>query len=131
MRDETYLYAGYFFDVELAKKAAKGYDSHLVHSHRSVGGAKVALPKNEYDLGSPVIFLSFVNPSTNEVGVLLVDGNHRMQWAAKHNLKLEAVFLTPLDSWAVAGYHQCKWWERKWVWRKLVASAKFYGVTFT
>jgi len=123
------LYGGYVFDVEIAKAIASQYDSHLIPSHRSVAGLRLQLTEEEYDLGSPVIFLSFLKPGAGGLGVLLIDGNHRMQWAAKHHLPLEAVFLNPIDSFRCAGDYWCRW-ENRWIWRKLVATARHYGVTF-
>ena len=126
-RQESYLWGGYIFDVELAKKLAEGYDSHLVPSHRSIGGMKLSLPKEEYDLGNPVIFCSWINEQ-REVGILLIDGNHRMQWAAKHHLNLEIVILNPIDTWSVMGEWVPKWNKRQW--QKLTAAARFYQVSF-
>ncbi len=129
-RNESYIYGGYLFDVERAKKIAfdEQYVSHLVPAHRSIGGAKVSLPKDEYDLSSPVIFLSFIHPIKRGLGILLVDGNHRMQWAAKYHLKLEAIFLNPPHSFECSAYHNPIWPDR--IWGKLTASARFYGVEF-
>lgn len=123
MRQESFIYAGYIFDVELAKHFIRGNSGLLITPHRTFANQITPL-RESVDLLNPIIFATFNHPEDRkEYGALLIDGSHRVKFAVTYGLKISAAFLSPEESYATLGNWIPKWAPRYW--RKMILTKNF------